>query len=164
MSNMIDHASCEFDFQGYPPEYDGDPDKFDIHTMDMDSIMRRNVMDLLRTFGDQGHSGFSAPYAIHMFTQLANFEALSALTNLPTEWHHVTLAIAGQPDLWQSRRQSDAFSNDGGHTYYVLSEDRRWIRKVLPWRLFRKVPTKVRYPIHTSVDRIGELKEAVSNA
>jgi hypothetical protein len=43
-------------------------------------------------------------------------------------------------DLWQSRRRHDAFSTDGGETFYLLDE--RW-----HWPRWRKVAKRLRMPV-----------------
>ena len=71
----------------------------------------RAVMDLVDVFVDQGHSGMSASIVIDILRRVLAFEPLSPLTDDPAEWMEVT------DGLWQSRRQSQAFSQDGGKTY-----------------------------------------------
>lgn len=73
------------------------------------------VMELIDVFAAQGHSGFSASWTLELFTKLSRFEALSPLSNDPDEWHEPA------DGLWQSCRNSEAFSHDGGKTYYLLS-------------------------------------------
>ena len=72
------------------------------------------VMELIDMFVSQDHSGYSASLTLDLFTKLANFEALTPLTNDPAEW-------CDHGGLWQSRRNSECFSKDGGVTYYKLS-------------------------------------------
>ncbi len=79
-----------------------------------------HVLSLLSVFAAEHHSGASASVALVLFTKLARFEPLSPLTNDPSEW----VSVAGETGerLWQSNRNSEAFSKDGGKTYYLLSE------------------------------------------
>ena len=81
----------------------------------------RAIMELIEMVAGQGHSGGSAPTVIAAFTKLANFEPLTALTDDPDEWQEVA------DGLWQSCRQAEAFSRDGGLTYH-LNSDRDTIR------------------------------------
>lgn len=76
----------------------------------------RAVMALVDVFVEQGHSGASASLVAGMFTSLVRFEPLSPLTDDPDEWMEVT------DGLWQSTRQSEAFSRDGGKTYRMNSD------------------------------------------
>jgi hypothetical protein len=53
MSNLIDHAKREFLALGYEPVEDAkdDPNKW----------IQENILELLKVFSEQGHSGSSAP-------------------------------------------------------------------------------------------------------
>jgi hypothetical protein len=70
----------------------------------------------------QGHSGFSARQTLALFNEVARFKALTPLTDDPDEW----VAIDGdmladkKTPVWQSRRQSSCFSEDGGKTHYDI--------------------------------------------
>lgn len=81
----------------------------------------RAVMDLVAVFVEQGHSGLSGSLVADAFHRLVMFEPLGPLTDDPDEWMEVT------DGLWQSRRQAEAFSRDGGLTYR-LNSDRDTIR------------------------------------
>lgn len=81
----------------------------------------RAVMDLVAVFVEQGHSGTSASLVADAFHRLVMFQPLGPLTDDPDEWMEVT------DGLWQSRRQAEAFSRDGGLTYR-LNSDRDTIR------------------------------------
>lgn len=70
------------------------------------------VMELVRVFAAQGHSGFSAGMTLEIFRLVASYKPLSPITSDPDEWMDVAA------DLWQNRRQSSCFSTDGGKTYY----------------------------------------------
>lgn len=52
--------------------------------------------------------------------RLLRFENLAPLTDDPGEWNNVS-DMAGH-EMWQSRRCAEAFSSDGGKTYWLLSE------------------------------------------
>lgn len=81
MSNLINHALREFKASGYKPveECEDGPNKW----------IQENVLALLKLFSEQGHSGFSAPHCIQMFSKLANFEPLVPLTGSDEEWNEV---------------------------------------------------------------------------
>jgi hypothetical protein len=88
------------------------------------------TLDLVRRFGEQGHSGFSAGLVRDLFGRLAAFEALTPLTDDPDEWNDVS-AMSGTP-LWQSRRDSTAFSEDAGKTYTLLADAAKTTRRSQP--------------------------------
>ncbi|MET7713713.1 hypothetical protein [Streptomyces sp. NPDC005407] len=87
---------------------------------DHDTI--RGLTKVIQTFADMGHSGGSAFHAIAYLERLLRFQPLSELTDDPGEWidRHAD-GMTAQP-LWQSNRNPEAFSTDGGQTYTLLSE------------------------------------------
>lgn len=76
--NLIDHALREFQAVGYPA--------FETLEEGPDKWIQQNILQLLYTFSEQGHSGSSAPFAISAFSKLANFEPLGPLTGADSEW------------------------------------------------------------------------------
>lgn len=74
-----------------------------------------NVLELLRVFVGQGHSGFSAPYCIDLFKKLANWEVLTPLTGEDDEWINQT---ALEPGCYQNKRCSHVFKDKSG-TYDI---------------------------------------------
>lgn len=72
------HAMREFLAAGYKPiaECEEDPEKW----------IQENVLELLRVFSKQGHSGFSAGICISMFEKLARFKPLVPLSGDESEW------------------------------------------------------------------------------
>lgn len=100
-SNIAGHAWDELNRAGaFTAEYDF-----------YGGMTGRAVMDLVAVFVEQGHSGMSGSLVADAFHRLVMFEPLGPLTDDPDEWVEVT------DGLWQSRRQSEAFSRDGGKTY-----------------------------------------------
>lgn len=116
---------------------------------DYGGMMGESVMKLIEAFSGEGHSGFSASMAASIFGELSAWKPLTPLTDDPTEWMHIEEAMAGRPDCWQSRRNPSAFSNDGGKSYYLLTDRLSWPRKVL-WR----VTGKHRPPMHRSESHV----------
>lgn len=105
MSNLITHALDEFRATGWITEYGKSAD-------DLNRDMCNDVLALLELFADQGHSGFSAPIAIDLFTKLAKFEPLGPLTGEDWEWVDVA-EESGYP-LYQNKRASHVFKNNEG--------------------------------------------------
>lgn len=103
-SNLAQHARRELELIGEEPE-----------TID-------GYLKVILAFSEMGHSGGSASVAIPVINQLLQFNNLSDLTDDPNEWMLIAEDVMGVSDCWQSRRRSEAFSNDGGKTYYLLSE------------------------------------------
>jgi hypothetical protein len=87
---------------------------------DRDTI--RGICRVVQAFADMGHSGSSAHATTQYLERLLRFQPLTDLTNDPGEWIDRHAEGLTQSPLWQSRRNSEAFSTDGGKTYYLLSE------------------------------------------
>lgn len=105
MSNLVDHARRE------------------LNTIKEDPETTEGLLRVVQAFADMGHSGASASIAIAQLNVLLQFENLSPLTDDPEEWHfHGPEFWDGTNGIWQNRRNGEAFSNDGGKTYYLLSE------------------------------------------
>ena len=101
--SMIEWAKRELDLAGFKES--DDPD-------DINNWMRNDVLKLLEMFVEQGHSGFSANYAIQLFQTLASWKPLSPLTGEPDEWTEVG------PDIWQNKRASNVFKGEDGRAYW----------------------------------------------
>jgi hypothetical protein len=96
-SNLVAHAIRELDIIG-----ETDLSEFS---------MRRCVLEIVRTFAEQGHSGSSAAHCAAVLDKLLRYQPLSAITDRADDWMEVT------DDLWQCVRDSECFSQDGGKTY-----------------------------------------------
>lgn len=72
-------------------------------------------------FASYGHSGGSAEVTTAVLHDLLRYKPLSDLTNDPAEWIDRT-EMSAHPLWWQNVRNPEAFSTDGGKTYYLLSE------------------------------------------
>ena len=80
-------------------------------------------LKVIQAFADMGHSGGSGSVAIPVITELLWFKNLAPLTDDPDEWQHHGDELWGKPGgVWQNVRNGEAFSNDGGKSYYLLSE------------------------------------------
>lgn len=65
MSNLVDHANKELQKAGL---FDKDSD--------YDGMLGEGVVELITTFANQGHSGYSAMITRELFHKLSNFEEL----------------------------------------------------------------------------------------
>lgn len=92
-SNLVAHAKRELEMIGEEPD------------------VIAGYLKVIRAFADMGHSGGSAMVAIPTINQLLQFENLSPLTDAPEDWIEVGYG------MWQNRRCSRMFSEDGGKTY-----------------------------------------------
>lgn len=78
---------------------------------DYGGMMGPAVMKMLRQFSAEGHSGFSASIAIHLFEKLARFEPITPLTGADDEWTQV------DDGIWQNKRCSRVFKDADGRAY-----------------------------------------------
>lgn len=111
-SNLVRHAERELRLAGL---LDRDSD--------YNGILGEAVLAIVALFAQQGHSGASAAMVTDIATRLMRFEPLTPLTNDPDEWIQIAEEAPGWPSLWQNRRNSSAFSNDGGKTHYTLIDE-----------------------------------------
>lgn len=87
-----------------------------------DNNMIRGLCKVVQAFADMGHSGSSAHAAAHYLDALLRFQPLTDLTDNPGEWIDRHAEGMTSSPLWQSKRNSEAMSTDGGKTYTLLSE------------------------------------------
>lgn len=86
-----------------------------------DDGFKESIVKAVQGFVSYGHSGGSAVVAIGMINDLLQGKNLTPLTSAAKEWMDVG------PQVWQSTRCSEAFSEDMGKTYYLLSDEPRVI-------------------------------------
>lgn len=110
--SLVDHAERELRKAGL---FDSDSD--------YGGAMANSVMDLIRLFASQRHSGASADLAIVLFKKLAKFKTLTPITDDPDEWTDVS-SMSGRP-FWQNKRDSRYFSEDAGQTWYSIEDDEK---------------------------------------
>ena len=105
-SNLMIHARRELELLGEEPE------------------IVEGYLKMIQIFADMGHSGGSASVFVPTLTRLLWFKNLTPLTDDPDEWVHHTTEVWGEPGgVWQNVRNGEAFSDDGGKTYTLLSEE-----------------------------------------
>lgn len=107
MSNLVKHAERELELIGMGKDA---PDE-------MNRLMHDNIIQMVKTFSEQGHSGFSASYAIGVLEKLLDFEPISDLTGADDEWNDVSEA-SGEP-CWQNKRCSHVFKDADGRAYDI---------------------------------------------
>lgn len=109
MSNLIIHAERELKLAGL---FDKDSD--------YKGALGGAVMELVKVYAKQAHSGASASMVRGLFVQVANFENLTPITPDPEEWQNVA-GMSGVP-MWQNKRNPAYFSDDGGKTCWHVDE------------------------------------------
>lgn len=101
-SNLLSHARREFEVLGWNNDSD-----------DMQKEMCNGILRLLETFSKEGHSGFSASYALSLFEKLSRYEPLSPLTGDDSEWNDIS------DNTFQNNRCSKIFKNTDGKVYNI---------------------------------------------
>ena len=59
-------------------------------TDEMQKKMEDDILEIVEVFSKQGHSGFSASYAIHILEKVLRFQPISPLTGQDSEWNDVS--------------------------------------------------------------------------
>lgn len=108
-SNLVKHAEAELKLAGL---FDKDSD--------YDGMLGEAVLELVKVFAKQGHSGFSAMQTLKIFNQVASHKPLTPIGTTPDEWIDHT-GISENP-TWQNKRRSSTFSRDGGKTWYDIDD------------------------------------------
>lgn len=79
----------------------------------LQSLMDRDILEIVKMFGEQGHSGFSAGYALSVLERLLRFKPLSPLTGEKDEWNDT-----GRGTM-QNKRCSSVFKNSDGTVHDI---------------------------------------------
>lgn len=103
--NLVEHARRELQLCGQTAE---DPE------------YAASIVRAVEAFASYGHSGGSAVVAREQLYALVGYEPLSPLTDAGSEWTDVSV-MSGRP-MWQNIRDSRAISEDGGKTYWLVTE------------------------------------------
>lgn len=91
--SAIEHAERELEFL-----HDGD---------EMNELMHSQVLEIVKLFASQGHSGMSAGYAISLIIPLLKQEPVGPLRGTDDEWVKVS------DNLFQNRRCWRVFKENG---------------------------------------------------
>ena len=116
MSNLLFHAKNELDAIGMGE-----------NSSDINVSMRNHILNMVTEFSKEGHSGFSAGYALALLSKLLKFEPLSPLTGEDSEWVDVA-EVSGYP-LYQNKREGRVFKENGvaydtsGIVFYDIIHD-----------------------------------------
>lgn len=72
---------------------------------EMNDMMCDHILKMVEVFAEEGHSGFSAGYAISILQKLLRFQPLSPLTGEDDEWCEIS------DGLFQNKRLSRVFKD-----------------------------------------------------
>ncbi len=104
-SNAEKHARHELKLAGW-----FDDDAF------YGDMMGHAVMDMMKLFAMEGHSGMSAGVATSLFSKLSRFEPLVPLTGEDDEW---VCHDYGEGSHYQNKRCSHVFKDEDGRAYDI---------------------------------------------
>lgn len=111
----------------------------DDEAKEMQKAINKDIMQIVQVFAEQGHSGFSASYAINLIKRLLNYEPISPLTGAEDEWNKLDY---NNDTKYQNKRCSRVFKNaegkaydiegkifsdDGGKSWYTCGDSRVYI-------------------------------------
>jgi len=103
MSNLINHAETELRLAGL---FDKDSD--------YSGMLGEAVIELIKVFAKQGHSGMSASMVSNLFNKLSRFKPITPLTFNDDEWGEVSNGV------YQNKRNSAVFKdNKESRPYYI---------------------------------------------
>lgn len=133
MSNLVKHAEYELKLSGL---LDKDSD--------YDGMLGKAVLELVRVFAKQRHSGFSASATLAIFEKVASYKPLTPIGKLEDEWMNISGMTADGKGMWQNKRRGTTFSRDGGKTWYDIDNPKLnngddWHRKW--WKRYAPQPT-----------------------
>ena len=104
--SLLEYAKDELDHIGMTA--DGD---------EYNAMMRNHILHMVEEFAKEGHSGFSASYAIECLEKLLRYEPLSPLTGEDSEW--LDVSAYGDNPCWQNKRCSRVFKEADGKAYDI---------------------------------------------
>ena len=105
--NTLEYCKSELDIIGLTEDSEDE----------MNRMMRKHILHMMQEFADEGHSGFSASYAIKILTKLMDFKPLTPLTGKDDEWTDVS--DYGTQPRYQNKRRSSVFKDSNGECYDI---------------------------------------------
>lgn len=105
--SLITYAEQELDRIGMTADSDDE----------MNRAMREHLLHMVEEFSKEGHSGFSASYALGCLEKLLKFEPLSPLTGEDDEWN--CIQDLGDDPIYQNKRCSRVFKGKDGRAYDI---------------------------------------------
>lgn len=88
----------------------------------MQDLVNRNILEIVKVFSEQGHSGFSAGYVLSMLERLLRFKPISPLTGADDEWDEDVCTRDGIR-MYQNKRCSSVFKSVDAQGNVISCED-----------------------------------------
>lgn len=80
------------------------------------------VLEMVKQFAAEGHSGCSASLCLHLFKRLAAYKPIHPIPNPMESNEYIDhTGISGGQPTFQSTRYSSVFSEDGGKRWYDIN-------------------------------------------
>lgn len=125
----------------------------DEEAKNVQKVINKDILDIIKLFSEQGHSGFSAHYSMNILKRLMDYKPLSPITDNENEWtkldydNDLAFQCKRCPSLFKDSDgrvynvEGRIFSDDNGHTWYTNGNSRIYV--TLPY----SVPDKPEYVI-----------------
>ncbi len=101
--SLVEHAKRELELSGLFSK-----------DSDYDGMVGEAVMELIKVFSKQGHSGCSANMVSNLFNKLSRYQTISPLTGKDEEWCEVSEGI------FQNKRNGNVFKEGKDGKAYFL--------------------------------------------
>ena len=124
------------------------------------SAMNKHILEMIQVFSDEGHTGFSAVYAIRILERLLRYLPLSAIEDTPEDWNEMNEGVLQHKRCSRVLKDKTRFN---GQAYDVeariFSDDngKSWFtngRSSVPVNFPYFVPT---HPAEYLVDENGDI-------
>jgi hypothetical protein len=96
--SLIEYAKRELDAIGMTED----------SSDEMNVMMRKHILHMVKEFADEDHSGMSASYALSILKSLLAYQPLTPLTGTDDEWDEIG------DDFWQNKRAFNVFKDKDG--------------------------------------------------
>lgn len=125
----------------------------DEEAKNVQKVINKDILDIIKLFSEQGHSGFSAHYSMNILKRLMDYKPLSPITDNENEWtkldydNDLAFQCKRCPSLFKDSDgrvynvEGRIFSDDSGHTWYTNGNSRIYV--TLPY----SVPDKPEYVV-----------------
>jgi hypothetical protein len=128
MSNYHKHALEEFRAAKWLDENGNYCDE-------MQEAICKHILKLLDVFGEEGHSGSTAPYTINLFSKLAAFEPVVPITGEDWEWVETSTGV------YQNKRCSHVFKQPDRFNGQAYDIDGRvfweWVKSSIDGTIYK---------------------------
>lgn len=109
--NLLDYAKQELTIAGFYDQPDNISEGFDYNNEIKDA-----VLEIIKVFADQGHSGMSANIVLSILQKLMSYKPLSPLSGEDSEWFEIDTDKLRPDEDWlqQNKRCFHVFRNKNG--------------------------------------------------